>query len=1341
MCLFISSTSFAREVKLEFKHLDTENGLSSRSVSSCIQDANGFIWFGTKNGLNKFDGSKFKIYTHQKNDSLSIADDNIRKIFRLKNDEIWVSTGRGLSKYDALHDRFIYLGSRAEQNGGLSNSFVSAITEMPNNKTYVLAFDGINLMDKQNLSFKHYPAMIGNEQIFHFTDAVQYNREEILLSSYNNGLILFDTETKTYSKFDNKYPELENIPQSVTTILFINNDIWIGTPDGLYSFNLKSRLLTNYTSNPKSHLSVRTWVNTIYLDNDSNVWIGTMADGLLSYNYDCDSFTIYREDANNPNSISRNAISSIYQDRQGILWVGTYEGGVNYAHPMFNNFSTVSHQVGNNNSLISNQVTCFLEDSEGDLWVGTENGLSIQTNENEFINLTTGNSWLRHDKIQSLSELNPGEILIGHRTGIDIIQKTATTIKSLHFNDLPHLSNQWVSKISGLSENKIIVLFASGLLVLYDISESQTTVIHDNQHDVNANDFVLNLKKGLWFLTKNEIVYYDLGTKTKKQIWKNTSEDNLSFLAVNNEQTDICVTGSNKLQVFNYNIKSQQTKEFKSNDCQLCEIRSMEFDSKGQLWLGTTNGLLSLNPEKERWSYYTNQDGLSSNMSNKSIFQSKNGTIYLSTNKGYTFFHPQDIIKNTTPPQVRISEVFLFNKRIKPGEYQGMPKDVNRHKKLSFNYNHSFTFYFSVLNYLYPHKNKVLVFLEGHDKDWVELGPDHKITYTKLEPNDYKLHYKASNNDGIWSETREISLYIKPPFWEQVWFRLLLTALFVLIIALIIRTKLHRIKREKRLLEDKVKRRTEDLALTNQQLKSANSTLNQMVALKNKFFSIVAHDLKSPFHAISSFSELLIENFEYIDRTRALSYITEIKSSSTEAADFLENLYTWARIQNNSYGFSPTSVSLSGVVARVYDLLQLNARNKNIELNNSVPDDLFAFADETMLFLCIQNLVSNGIKFTSNNGKITITAEEKPETILLKVSDNGMGMEAGTLDSLFKLDKHTSTPGTNGEKGSGLGLILVREFVDKNKGTIEVQSKPGQGTTFLLEFEKTEKLKSSGISDTDVVPEKPDTDLTKVTDFLPEIKENEYKVLIVEDMRSIRLHLIAVLEKYFVVFEASDGKAGYEMIIKEKPDLIISDVAMPFMDGIELCKLVKTSPAISHIPIILLTAKDTIDDRLTGLGVGADDYIVKPFEVAILIARVNNLIQSRNKMRQKFASQIELEADQLANTDIDKLFFKKAVDLIHEHIDKNEFTIDTFVKLMGGSRSSVYDKIKAVTNMSVNEFIKTIRLKKAALLIRESNLSISEVAYRVGFKDTSHFTKVFKKQYGKSPTEYKTTCG
>ncbi len=1069
----------AQPQNARFEKITINDGLSQGSIRSIHQDSKGFLWFGTQDGLNRYDGFSFKIFRKEINNANSLVSNNITCIDEDKDGNLWIGTADGLSKLCTNSYNFqTYKLPAVSQYEKYSNVVHSVYASHKSNIVWFCGRQGLFELNPKTGAINLYQNNDWDLIDGNLYRMMSYDDNTLYLGNSRGMLYKFDIKTKKFQEVVYRPINKLAAHKGITSILKdFNNNLWIGTYDGLFKYNPTQNKYLEFRPESGSQSSLPgNSILDLELDSKNNLWISVLNNGISKYNISSNTFTNYNKETDEFKSNS--ILSKLFVDKSGILWIGTNGYGILKLNPFLNNFVHF-HKNKNNTSLQS--IRTFYQDDSGYLWVGGYGGLNkinlltgeyklwgeVNETKNGFINssiyvvaedknfpnkilwvgteggdlnkldIETGeiekapfnNLWRKENfgrGVYSILDDGEGNLLVGTYLELIIINKKDFSFKrfrNIH-GDSTSISPQSVTQIYKDSGGNIWVGTDLGGLCLFNESENNFRRFSSDPGNKStlSNNFIKCIyedsKKRLWIGTNGGGL--NLMTDRKKGIFKRiTSEDGLP------------------------------------NDV----VYGILEDNNGNLWLSTNKGLCKYNPDNKTFVYFDARDGLQSNEFNTNAFyKNKEGIMFFGGINGFNSFDPNNFISNNNKPNIVFTKLELFNKLVKNGDIINnrvlLDKSIEFAKQVEFNYNENvFSLEFAALDFAAPLKNKYSYKLEGFDSEWSPPSENRKVTYTNLNQGKYVFKVRGTNKDGLWSDkVAELTIIIIPPFWETWWF--VTFSIFAVIFAFgfVYYKKISGIQEQKKILEKEVMARTSDLASLNDELKKSEIELKELNLSKDKFFSILAHDMRGPFGAVIGLSEILVEDIDEMDKKAIKDLGNDINQLLHEQYILLENLLDWSRLQLNKYQFDPESINISEIVNRMYRFLYNNAKAKNVGMTCNVPDGIYVVGNSTMLLSVIQNLTSNAIKFTKEGGEIKISLSTKGKNAVVVVEDNGVGMDKETVEKLFKSDVLKSTEGTAKERGSGIGLMLVNEFVNMLNGTIKVESHLNEGTKFIVSF-------------------------------------------------------------------------------------------------------------------------------------------------------------------------------------------------------------------------------------------------------------------------------------------------
>lgn len=1321
--LFLGSKSFAQNNSLIFNHLDVTNGLSSNTVQSICQDSTGFMWFGTKYGLNRYDGRSFKIFKNNPQDKTSISsNDFIRKLIATKNKRMWVVSD-GLDLYHSEDNSFKVIIPQKEGLNKLLQDSKGNLWIATKNQ---LKFRAAN-------SNKIIPIKIAKANI-NVTELFEDNEHHIWVGTYAGLYELFFINKKLLIKrhFSSLFKKDENSDRINSIVQDQNLKYWIGTKkNGLYLFDKKSSQLIHFVKNNNDKNSlINNDIRKILLHQNGSLWIGTQ-DGLSILNPVTRRFSNYQHDSTNPNSLSQNSIYDIFQDMNGSVWIGTYFGGINVVYSVNTPF-TIYQNESNKNSISGNIISAIIKDSKHNLWIGTQAGGLDYFNKNtqqftNYKNNINNKNSLSSNLVKAIAIDKNQNIWIctGDFGGLNLFD--TKTSKFTTFKRNPNNSNSIASDNTNClvvnKENKLFIGTDIGLNI-YDIAQQKFRFIPSKRKifigkPINA---LFEDKNGtIWMGTPVGIQLYQ-NSKIQYKIFKdslnNSFNYNINCLQKDSQGNMWVGTYHNGLALLN--LKNNSFKIFNTKDGLPSDnILAITEDNNSNLWISTDNGLAEYNLLSNTFRSFNKLDGLPDNQFNtNSVLKDNQGRLFFGTYNGLISFIPQNIEKNIVPPNVVLSNLKLFNKLVQINDESGILKqDINFSNTITINHNqNNFTIEFSALNFIKPAKNKFAYKLDGVEKDWNYVDIP-SATYINLPAGHYQFLVRASNNDNIWSKNvKKIDIVILPPIWKTWWAYLIYFIIVIAIASYILKF---------------LKARTE----LKQEL--------HFEKMKLDFFTNVSHEIRTPLTLILG----PIEKLEKLttENSQANKYALSIKNNTERLYRLVNELLDFRKADSGNLHLYFFEEDIVSALKETFNHFQTLAEAKNIHYTFKSSDSPIAvYFDKDQMEKVFFNLLSNAFKFTQNGGSISLDIILNNQQVEIKVTDNGVGIDIDTIDDIFK---NFYQAGQN--IGTGIGLALSKSLIELHKGHISVTSKPATATeTGKTTFTVVLQLGKNHLNENDILSmptaekivyqEIDDYESEElIQDSIIDDKDKKTHILIVEDNDELRDFIKQSLESQYIVSTSENGLEGWENAIQTLPDLIISDVMMPVMDGLELCKKLKTDIRTSHIPVILLTAKSAPIHQIHGLQHGADAYITKPFNDQILQLNIRNLLSLKAALQKKYSEQL-LQLPIITNNESsqEEIFLQKLQQIIEDNIDNINLDLSFITKEIGMSKSVLYKKFGALTNLSLNDFIKTHRLKHAVEFFQKGETSIQSVALQVGFINARHFSREFKKMYGITPNDY-----
>jgi len=1361
-----SSNLKGQKTDFLFEHITIENGLSNNTVNTIARDHLGFIWLATNDGLNRFDGYDFTVYQHDRENPHSISNNRVHYVFEDSHQNLWIGTSMGLNLYNRSSDSFTRYYHDPQDDNSLSNNVVRTIYEDSAGQLWIGTLGGgLCRFDLDNQRFKRYnfpdrevwsvledrqgnlwvgtgaPGIIHldwqrNEfNQFHFPESSQsglkpvtgktlFEDEEgtIWVCTEGAGLYLFDPVQQIFTHHFYMQGPNQGLSGNIVSdiIQYDENTLWIATDGGgISQYNITSGQFSHIRNNVVDAKSLSS--NAVYSllrDNDNVIWIGTFGGGVNILNPHRQEFRFFTQRALDTTSLSHKSVLSFFEDRSGLIWIGTDGGGLNQFDPATGKFRSFKYQTGDPHTIGSNAVTAIAEDRQGNLWVGTfAGGLNRFDRQTQRFTRYLYNpampGSISSNNVWKLLEDRDGDIWVGTLDGLELFSQKSNTFTRITGAGVPDLPKP----------GRIISLF------------------QDSRGRIWLGS------TGVWLLDKNSMTLTPLSSLQQSSI--HLSEfDIRDFHEDKHGNIWIASEGAGLIR---YNPHTQHMVNYTTRDGLPGDaIHQIVQDNKGVFWLSSNQGISRFDPVTESFANYNVHDGLQSNQfAYSASLYSSNGEIYFGGVNGFNVYHPDRIKENKTPPRVYITDFTLFSKPVEiGGENSPLQTHIMLTRDITLPFRSVFTFKFTAINYISTSKNRYKYRLEGFD-DWNDVGNQRTATYTNISPGKYVFRVMAANNDGVWNdEGASIAIHILPPFY-RTW---IAWVIYIMAFISLMYFAIHYIVNRQKYKHDLM---IKDLE---------RAKIEEINQVKLRFFTNIAHEFRTPLTLILGPLDKIMSTHNNIDASLR-KQLNIMGRNAGRLLRLVNELMEFRKIEMGRVKLKIVKADMIPFLQDVKSVFDEHARLHDLQFSfHARQETLEAWVDKEKMEKVVYNILSNSFKFTPDCGQISIEAgliqcsvggtEKGPVVphIEIVIRDNGVGISHEDLprifDRFYQVKNKDAPARSAGISGTGIGLALSRELIEFHKGEILVSSHPGKGSEFRIVFPGDKKWFDQEIVDEQEVDEFvyryspglygiPHAELSPHPE--PAVVHHHHDkpvVLIVEDNTDMRSYLNSALEEEFVVFEAINGQDGLDKSLHLMPDIVVSDVMMPVMDGIEMCQRLKNDVNISHLPVILLTARSSDDHTIEGFDAGADDYIPKPFNPKLLQSRIRNILESRQQLRNRFRKEGILEPGEISVTSADELFLKNAMDVVERNIGNPEFRVSGFVSEMNMSRSVLYRKFEALTGQSVNEFVRNTRLKRAAQLLSLNELTVSEVTYEVGFNDPQYFSKCFSKQYGMTPSEY-----
>lgn len=1308
-----------------FKNLSVQNGLSQNTVNTILQDKQGFMWFGTKDGLNRYDGLSFRKFKHDDRSQRSIGNNFITALYEDEKGNIWVGTDVGLYIYYPEKDFFEHFTELSAENTKIEHT-VTAISG-DNQGCVWVAVESQGLfcyeLEKEklrNYTLENFSFLTTNVQTFAFD-----NSGTLWIGCYGDGLFYSKDRLKTLHPYLSPVENKETYANDVVTCLVKGayNCLYVGSlKGGVKELNLTSNKLHDLLLADENGESV--FCRELLVASDNELWIGAES-GLYIYNLRLGKFVHLRSSINDPYSLSDNAIYSLCKDREGGIWIGSYFGGVNYYPRFYTNFEKY-YPKGTENGLHGKRVREFCQDNQGILWIGTEDGGLNRFNPKTktFSFFTPSNAFTNVHGLCLIGD----HLWVGtFSKGVKVVDtRTGAIVKTYQKTDSPRsLIDNSVFSICRTTTGDIYLGTLFGLLRYNKQSDD-----FDRIPELNGR-FVYDIKEdsggNLWLATYANGAYcYNVSEKK----WKNYLHDESNPKSLPYDKV-VSIFEDSHRQVWlttqggGFCLFHPETETFTSynladglpNDV----VYQIVEDKDGLFWLTTNNGLVCFQPTTGAMKVYTTSNGLLGDQFNyRSSFETEDGTIYLGSIDGFVAFNPKNFSENKSLPSIVITDFLLFGKEVYVGE-PGSPleKSITFSDELVLQSNqNSFSFRVAALDFQAPRVSKIMYKLDGFDADWLTVGESPFVTYSNLRYGNYTFRVKVSNSDGVWNEEGiSLKVHILPPFYFSIW------AYFVYVL-LIVGCSVYTFLYFKRRSNRKHRRQME---------KFEQEKEREVYHAKIDFFTNVAHEIRTPLTLIKGPLENIILKKEVDKETR--EDLDIMKQNTERLLNLTNQLLDFRKTESQEFRLNFVECNITEVLKETHRRFTSLAKQKGLKFLLNVPaQDFYAHINREAFTKIISNLLNNAVKYAETYVHIFLEVDDSEENkkFHLRTINDGVIIPDEMKEEIFKpFVRFNEKDDGRVTAGTGIGLALSRSLAELHQGSL-VMLEGEEANCFYLTLpvvqNTTIKLASEVTAGIESVIEA-HTEQT-------ENREDRATVLIVEDNPDMLAFVARQLADSYVVLTATNGSEALEILDGHYVSLVISDVVMPVMDGFELCKKIKSDLNYSHIPVILLTAKTNIQSKIEGMELGADAYIEKPFSVEYLHACASNLIQNREKLRQAFTQSPFVAANTMALTKADEEFIQKLNEVIQMNLSNPDFCMENMADGMNMSRSNFYRKIKGVLDLSPNEYLRLERLKKAAQLLKEGENRINEICYTVGFNSPSYFSKCFQKQFGVSPKDF-----
>ena len=1298
LLVFFSVLNVASQ-ELAFHSYQVEDGLSHNSVISMLQDHRGFMWFGTKDGLNRFDGYNYKIFRHDSSDLHSLGSNFIRCLHEWK-DAIWVGTDTGLFRYDEKMESFRLIASTKDQ----------PILDIDHDTNGNLWFSAAGNLHKISL-------ITSEEEVYKqdYFSFISLNKSGEIYVASSSTLYKYTEDTNSFQTININYDNAIIITQIAADVS--KGSILIGTKNnGALRYTISDGKCTSLLSKKDRTLFVRDFLRK----SDNELWIASES-GLFIYELTTGQYQHYVKNYNDPYSLSDNAVYSLVLDKEEGVWIGTYFGGANYLPKQYTPIKKYFPKVGEN-SISGNAIREIKKDNYGDLWIGTEdaglNKLNLSTD--TFVNYPSlkNNGNLSHYNIHGLLPRGDDLWIGTFEHGLDVMNiKTGKVIKHYGTGE----------KEGGLRSDFILYIYETRIGDVYVLTSSG---IHKYLEDTDSFQVVTafpeiyhytflaeDINGILWAGTYWDGLYYYDPKTGKKGFFKHSGDDatSISSNVINgifqDSKNRLWITTENGLNL--YNPKQNNFKRITKKDGLPSNVTySILEDKNKNLWITTSRGLLKFNPETEEKQIFTKSNGLLSDQFNySSFFKDDTGELYFGSVNGLISFNPESFIENTYNPPVYITDIQINNKEVKVGNEQSpLEKSISFTQNLLLHSKQStFRLEFSTLSYTAPLMTNYWYKMEGLNDQWIK-SENNQIAFTEMPPGDYTFKIKALNSSGVWSKnTSRLSIEVLPPLLASTTAYMLYIFILLLFVFLGIRYY-HTYTKNKNSLRIQ--------HLQNQKEK-------EIYNAKIEFFTNVAHEIRTPLTLIRSPLEKLLKNkYKSPEIPKNLGIM---EKNTSRLLNLVNELLDFRKTEIQNIKLTFIQININALLEETHIRFSQMIQEKGLNFNSFLPDEtILASVDEEAIRKILSNLYSNAIKYSKKKVAISLIKEEQYFKIIIK--NDGQLIPIELRKKIF--EPFYRVPGDSKNPGTGIGLSLAHSLTELHQGKLSFSLQDQMNTFILyLPLHQSEEFIN--------LPKKstPDSILKKT---LPaDFNKNAPVILVAEDNIELANFIFSELSETYNVIVAINGEDAWNCLLNTDIHLVISDVMMPIKDGIALCRQIKEDDLTNHIPVILLTAKNALTATIEGLEAGADAYISKPFSMDHLQVQISNLLGNRRTILGHYSNSPLAHLKSLALSESDQDFLSVLDKTIEENLKDPDLNVESLAELMNMSRSTLYRKIKEISKLSPKELINVSRLKKAAYLLKTTNDKIFEISEQVGYRSQTSFGRNFQKKFDITPSDFK----
>jgi signal transduction histidine kinase/ligand-binding sensor domain-containing protein/DNA-binding response OmpR family regulator len=1332
-----------------FAHLDINQGLSNNQINCIYKGKKGFMWFGTMSGLNRFDGYTCKTFRHAIKDTTSIVDDCITKIASGPFNKLWVLTNLGFNIYDPVTEKFDRQVDKYLQKLSLPAYGLTDLVPLQRGYLFVYRNEGVFYFEENN------PVVPliknGNRDVNIIADVKTDSKGNIRVLYCNGLLEVFDAATKkSISRSGLLQQKLGTDKYTYRLFIDSEDELWVfgsGITNGIYRINTSASTIQQIANNEGAAILSSNIIMSIAEDHKGLLWIATDHGGLNILNKNTLTVQVLKNKPGDAGSLAQDCLTELYKDDLGIMWVGTFKQGISYYHEGIVKFPLYQRRDNDPTGLPYNDVNEFAEDGKGNIWIGTNGGGLIyfdRTNNTfkQYRHDAKNENSLSNDVIVSLFIDHANVLWIGtYFGGLDSYDGKRFTHHRHAVKDSTSLADNRVWEIYEDRNNNLWIGTLEAGLEKYDRAANR--FIHfkplapNSVHTGYIADITEDNTGNLWIGTSYGIDVRDKNTGIFRQLLdRDTKLSNNNIICIYSDSRGLIWVGTRDgLNL--YDPHSNSFRVFRKEDGLPDNmILTIVEDKTHDLWLSTPNGISKVTCSgtlntgvRISCINYDRHDGLQGAAFNENaVLQTKRGELIFGGPNGFNLFDPARLTINTHAPPVVLTGLQVFNQHIGTGDRFShqviLQKAIAETDAITLNYDEDiFSIEFAALGYINSQKIKYAYRLTGFNNNWLYTdGNSRKVTYTNLDPGRYTFYVKAANDQGLWNEKGlAVDIIVLPPFWltPLAYSMYFLAALAILLFA-------------RRITIQQAKMR---FAL--EQERKESSRMQELNMMKIRFFTNVSHEFRTPLSLILTPLERMIGT---ATTPAQRSQYQLIHRNARRLLNLVNQLLDFRKMEVHEIKLHATEGDIIKFIEETASSFTDIAEKKQIRFSYTAnTKSLFTQFDHDKLERIIFNLLSNAFKFTSEHGAVSVEVitirNAEGSRLEIKVKDTGIGIPPNRHEKIFERFFQHDVPGTMVNQGSGIGLAITKEFVNLLDGAIRVESEEHKGAAFtvllpvkVITPSVIAPVETAAVNDIDEsLPEKE----TAVT-----AEKKEFTILLVEDNEDFLFYLKDNLREYYNIAEAVNGREGWQKTLSAHPDIVVSDVNMPEMNGIDLCKKIKHDQRTKHIPVVLLTALACEEQQLRGIGTGAADYMTKPFNFEILVSKIKNLLHQQQSMKQSFTKQIAVKTSDVPIADPNEKFVQEALAIVEKNISNADFSVEELSRALLLSRAAVYKRLFVLTGKTPIEFIRSVRLQRAARLLEKTKRTVAEIAYETGFNNPKYFSKYFKAEFGKLPSAY-----